>query len=454
MEDLLSYTLGSGREIPEFSVSEISTEIKRFVETAFAKVRVKGEIFGAKRADSGHWYLSLKDENAVLSAVVWKGVALHLPIKPEDGLEVIATGKITTFAGKSSYQLVIESMEVAGTGALLKLLEERKKQFAAEGLFDAAHKKSLPFLPQTIGVVTSASGAVIRDIIHRVRDRFPSHILLWPTPVQGEGAAEKIAAAVEGFNRLSPLGTPRRPDVLIVARGGGSLEDLWPFNEECVIRAVYASQIPVISAVGHETDTMLIDYVSDRRAPTPTGAAEFAVPVRSELLAQLHTLNARLLNGGSRYLAERTTLLQGLARGIPNLEQIRHEAAQKLDDRVERLNVSFKNLLKNKTDKLELSGLKPYYVKNIFEKKQENLNNLLLRLQAVSVDSVLKRGFAWVRDQNGQTIYNVAQAETAQALDIRFHDGSFKTAANTKPKTKKTPQTGKNNAQQTDLFNF
>ncbi len=453
MEDLLSYSRSEPKPVPEFSVSEISGEIKRFVETAFAKVRVKGEIFGAKRADSGHWYLSLKDENAALSAVIWKGVALRLPIKPEDGLEVVATGKITTFAGKSSYQLVIEDMEVAGTGALLKLLEERKKQFAAEGLFDAAHKKPIPFLPQTIGVVTSASGAVIRDIIHRVRDRFPSHILLWPTPVQGEGAAEKIAAAIRAFNTLPTNGSPSRPDVLIVARGGGSLEDLWPFNEECVIRAVYASEIPIISAVGHETDTMLIDYVADRRAPTPTGAAEFAVPVKSELSAQLHTLSARLLNGSRRYLSERTTLLQGLSRGIPNLEQILQEATQKFDDRIERLNLSFKNLLKNKADKLALCGLKPYYVKNIFEKKQENLNNLLIRLQSVSVDSVLKRGFAWVRNQDGQTVYDVAAAQKAKELEIRFYDGSFKANSGSAAKNK-TTKTGQKDALQTDLFNF
>ena len=279
--------------IKEYTVSEISAEIKKCVETRFAHVRIKGEIFGCKRADSGHYYLSLKDENAIIAAVCWRGIAAGLKFKPEDGLEVIATGKITTFAGKSSYQLVIEEMEISGTGALLKLLEERKKQFAAEGLFDTAHKKPIPFLPQTIGVVTSASGAVIRDIIHRVRDRFPSHILLWPTPVQGEGAAEKIAAAINGFNALPQDGNITRPDVIIVARGGGSLEDLWPFNEEIVIRAVYNSEIPIISAVGHETDTMLIDYVSDKRAPTPTGAAEFAVPVKAELEAGLATTQAR-----------------------------------------------------------------------------------------------------------------------------------------------------------------
>ena len=294
MEELNLFTPQETATLPEFTVSEISAAVKKCVESNFSKIRVKGEIFGCKRADSGHYYLSLKDENANLAAVIWKGVALHLSFKPEDGLEVVAVGKITTFAGKSSYQLIIEQLEISGAGALLKLLEERKKQFAAEGLFDPAHKKPLPYLPETIGVVTSASGAVIRDIIHRVRDRFPGHIIVWPTPVQGEGAAEKIAAAIEGFNKLPPDGKIRRPDVLIVARGGGSLEDLWPFNEEVVIRAVYASQIPLISAVGHETDTMLIDYVSDVRAPTPTGAAEFAVPVKAELAMQINNLGLRL----------------------------------------------------------------------------------------------------------------------------------------------------------------
>ena len=228
-------------QIPEFSVTEISAVIKKLMETTFQSVRVRGEISGCKRADSGHYYMSLKDENAVLSAVCWKGVALSLPIKPEDGLEVVVTGRITTFSGKSSYQLVIEKMEVAGSGALLKLLEERKKKFAEEGLFDASHKKQIPFLPQVIGVVTSPTGAVIRDIIHRVRDRFPSRIIVWPTLVQGEGAAAQISAAIEGFNALPENGDIPRPDVLIVARGGGSLEDLWCFNEENVVRAVYNS---------------------------------------------------------------------------------------------------------------------------------------------------------------------------------------------------------------------
>ena len=441
----------------EFTVSEISAEIKRFVEAKFNHVRIRGEIFGGKRADSGHWYLSLKDENAVLSAVIWKGVALHLPFKPEDGLEVIATGKITTFAGKSSYQLVIEQMEIAGTGALLKLLEERKKKFAAEGLFDLSHKKTIPFLPQTIGVVTSASGAVIRDIIHRVRDRFPTPILLWPTPVQGEGAAEKVAAAIRGFNQFPQGGLPK-PDVLIVARGGGSLEDLWPFNEECVIRAVYDSEIPIISAVGHETDTMLIDYVSDKRAPTPTGAAEFAVPVRSELQMQINTLQSRMSNGILRYFAERNNQLEALRRGIPNLSQILAEITQRFDDRVERLQVAFKNLLNGKQAMLERCALKPYYIKNIFEKNQENLKNLLLRLDSVSIDSVLKRGFAWVRNQDMQTIYTVEQAKSAESLDIKLIDGSIKTYPQTENRktegNKEKKVKPKNEKLQIDLFDM
>lgn len=459
MEDLFTAPLNSEKPLPEFSVSEISFEIKRFVETAFSKVRIRGEIFGAKHADSGHWYLSLKDENAALAAVIWKGVASRLKFKPEDGLEVIATGKITTFAGKSSYQLMIEEMEIAGAGALLKLLEERKQKFAAEGLFDPAHKQTLPFLPQTIGVVTSGSGAVIRDIIHRVRDRFPSHILLWPTPVQGEGAAEKIAAAISGFNRLSPDSNPCRPDVLIVARGGGSLEDLWPFNEECVIRAVYASQIPLISAVGHETDTMLIDYVADRRAPTPTGAAEFAVPVKSELSARLATLSARMQTSAQRYFEERRTMLSGLSRGIPNLTQILQEAAQKFDDRSERLHNSFCNLLQNKANLVERINLRPFHITNIITQQNETLHHLAERLQSVSVDSVLKRGFAWIKDERQQTVYSLAQARQASSLAITFHDGTFPCSGKAKlsPASSSHPKpqirTSKNE-QQADLFDF
>ena len=349
-------------EQKEYSVSEISFAIKRCVEDAFSLVRVKGEIFGAKRADSGHWYLSLKDTNTVLAAVCWKGVAATLPVKIEDGLEVVATGKITTFAGKSSYQLVIERLEVAGAGALLKLLEERKQQFLKEGLFDMSHKKPIPYLPKTIGVVTSASGAVIRDIIHRVRDRFPSHIIVWPTPVQGEGAAASIASAIIGFNTIDKTSNIEKPDVLIVARGGGSLEDLWPFNEEVVIRAVYESDIPVISAVGHETDTMLIDYVADVRAPTPTGAAEFAVPVKAELESTLMMIEARRVSAMSRFINILKQQVEGLARGIPNLSQILLEYRERFDERVERLKNALKNFMSAKNKDMESIGLKPYHI--------------------------------------------------------------------------------------------
>ncbi len=413
-------------DLVEYSVSEISFAIKKCVETTFNQVRVKGEIFGAKKADSGHWYLALKDANAVLSAVCWKGVASALNVKIEDGLEVVATGKITTFAGKSSYQLVIERLEIAGTGALLKLLEERKQQFLKEGLFDVAHKKPIPFLPEVIGVVTSASGAVIRDIIHRVRDRFPTRIIVWPTPVQGEGAADKIAAAIKGFNSL-PLNNIPRPDVLIVARGGGSLEDLWPFNEEIVVRAVYDSQIPIISAVGHETDTMLIDYASDKRAPTPTGAAEFAVPVKEELKTGLSVMESRYFNAIYRMLKEYKNQVEGLGRGIPNLEQIVLENQQKLDDRCERLKVSLVNYLNIKKQALSMVGLKPYLINNMFDKNKTILSSLASRIESVSVESVLKRGFAWVTDRHYKTLYDTTHAKRSGELNIRFVDGIVKT---------------------------
>lgn len=412
-------------EIKEYTVSEISTAIKKLVENSFALVRVKGEIFGAKRADSGHWYLSLKDENSLLAAVCWRGVANMLPLKIEDGIEVVASGRITTFNGRSSYQLVIEKLEIAGEGALLKLLEERRQKFLAEGLFAQEHKKPLPYLPRIIGVVTSPTGAVIRDIIHRVRDRFPSRIIVWPTPVQGEGAADKIAAAIRGFNAL-PEESGNRPDVLIVARGGGSLEDLWPFNEEAVVRAVYDSDIPLISAVGHETDTMLIDYAADVRAPTPTGAAELAVPVKKDMYNTLLTTDLRMQNAINRYLGEFRQYIDALGRGIPPLEQLVLENQQKIDDRSERLKLAFANLLKDKDNLLKLTNLKPFYIKNLIEVKKESLKNLSLRLDSVSVESVLKRGFAWVSDGQFKTLYSTAQAKRCDELHIRFVDGIVK----------------------------
>ncbi len=427
-------------EKKEYTVSEVSFAIKRLVETSFSEVRVKGEIFGAKRADSGHWYLSLKDENSLLAAVCWRGVATALPVKIEDGIEVVATGRITTFNGRSSYQLVIEKLEIAGQGALLKLLEERKQKFLQEGLFASEHKKKIPYLPQTIGVVTSPTGAVIRDIIHRVNDRFPVRIIVWPTAVQGEGAAEKIATAIRGFNAL-PIGDTNRPDVLIVARGGGSLEDLWPFNEEVVVRAVYDSEIPLISAVGHETDTMLIDYVADVRAPTPTGAAELAVPVKKDIYNTIMTADLRMRNAIDRYMVEFSQYVMALGRGIPPLQQLILENQQKVDDRTERLQMAFGNLLKDKNNLLWLTELKPFYVRNIINTKTEAMKNLALRLESVSIESVLKRGFAWVSDNKFKTLYNAGDAKRCDMLHIRFVDGIVK-----------VKMMEKNNAVQGDLF--
>ena len=322
---------------PEFRVSEISGAIKRTLEDAFGYVRVRGEVSRPRMPASGHVYLTLKDDKAVLDGVIWRGVAARLSLRPEEGLEVIATGRITTFAGQSKYQLVIEQLELAGEGALLKLLEERKRRLAAEGLFAAERKRSLPYLPETIGVVTSPTGAVIRDILHRLADRFPRHVLVWPVRVQGETAAAEIAAAIHGFEVLRPGGLVPRPDVLIVARGGGSLEDLMAFNEEAVVRAAAAGTIPLISAVGHETDTTLIDFAADRRAPTPTAAAEMAVPVRAELRADLSAIEQRRLAGMVRALEDRRVRLEGLARGLGEPLRLLEAAMQRLDDRGERL---------------------------------------------------------------------------------------------------------------------
>ena len=307
----------------EYSVSEISTALKRTVEENFGNVRVRGEISGYRGPhSSGHAYFSLKDDRARIEAVVWKGTFGKLKFQPEEGMEVIATGKLTTYPGSSKYQIVIESMEPAGAGALMALLEERKRRLAAEGLFDAGRKQLLPFMPAVIGVVTSPTGAVIRDIIHRIADRFPLHIVVWPVRVQGETAGAEVAAAVAGFNALPQGGPIARPDIIIVARGGGSLEDLWGFNDEIVVRAVAASGIPVISAVGHETDWTLIDFAADVRAPTPTGAAEMAVPVRADLQATMANLAARLSGCMSRSMDRKQQALRAAARALPSPDQL------------------------------------------------------------------------------------------------------------------------------------
>lgn len=322
---------GPPANTPEFTVSELSASIKRTVEDAFGQVRVRGELGRVTLAKSGHLYFDLKDANAVLASVMWKGNAAHLSFRPEEGLEVVAEGKLSTFPGQSRYQLIADRMAPAGVGALLAQLERLKAKLAAEGLFEAARKKPIPFLPRVIGVVTSPTGAVIRDILHRLSERFGVRVLLWPTLVQGEKAAAQVAAAVAGFDALAEGGPIPRPDVLIVARGGGSIEDLWAFNDERVARAVAACSIPVISAVGHETDTTLIDFVSDLRAPTPTGAAEKAVPVRAELLAQVQGLEARLTRAIGRTFETDRTRLRAAAARLPRPQTLFAPQSQRLD---------------------------------------------------------------------------------------------------------------------------
>jgi exodeoxyribonuclease VII large subunit len=317
---------------PEYTVSELSSALKRTVEDTYGHVRVRGEISGFRGPHaSGHCYFALKDESAKIEAVIWKGVHGRMRFKPQEGLEVIATGRLTTYPGSSKYQIVIEALEPAGIGALMALMEERKKKLAAEGLFDEARKQLLPWLPEVIGVVTSPTGAVIRDILHRLEDRFPRRVLVWPVRVQGEGSAEQIASAIDGFNALPESGQIPRPDLLIVARGGGSLEDLWSFNEENVVRAAANSMIPLISAVGHETDITLIDFVADKRAPTPTAAAEMAVPVRTELFVEVSSLAARAMVGWRRGHDDRRTELRSAARALPEAGEVLAIPRQKLD---------------------------------------------------------------------------------------------------------------------------
>ncbi|MGH6858677.1 MAG: exodeoxyribonuclease VII large subunit [Phyllobacterium sp.] len=328
----------SASNVAEYTVSEISGALKRTVEDTFGHVRVRGEISGYRGPhSSGHAYFSLKDDRARIEAVIWRGSMSRMRFRPEEGMEVIATGKLTTYPGSSKYQIVIEQMEPAGAGALMALLEERKRKLGAEGLFDAASKQLLPYMPRIIGVITSPTGAVIRDIIHRIADRFPLHVLVWPVRVQGETSGNEVAHAINGFNSLEVNGPLPRPDVLIVARGGGSLEDLWGFNDEAVVRSVAASQIPVISAVGHETDWTLIDLAADVRAPTPTGAAEMAVPVRADLSAHVATLGARLSGGVSRMLDRRRQAQRALARALPSADQLLALPRRHFDETAARL---------------------------------------------------------------------------------------------------------------------
>jgi exodeoxyribonuclease VII large subunit len=323
--------------LTELTVSELSIALKRTIENAYDHVRVRGELGKVSYHSNGHVYFDLKDDRASISGVIWRNVSPHIKLRLEAGLEVIVTGRITTYPGRSQYQIVVESLEAAGLGALMALVEERKKKLAAEGLFDAARKQLLPFLPNVIGVVTSPTGAVIRDILHRLADRFPRHVLLWPVRVQGEGSATEVASAIDGLNSLAPDGPIPRPDLIIVARGGGSLEDLWSFNEEIVVRAAANSMVPLISAVGHETDVTLIDFAADKRAPTPTAAAEMAVPVRTELLDHIDSFARRALACWHRSQQTRRTELRAVVRGLPNTEQFMAWPRQRLDHVTTRL---------------------------------------------------------------------------------------------------------------------
>ncbi len=427
----------------EFTVTEISHALKRSIEDRFGNVRVRGEISGFRGAhSSGHCYFSLKDEGAKLDAVIWRGSFNRLRSKLQEGLEVIATGKLTSYPGKSSYQIIIENVEPAGVGALMALLDERRRKLAAEGLFDAERKKPLPYLPQKIGVITSPTGAVIRDILHRLNDRFPRHVLVWPVRVQGETAAMEVVNAINGFNAMA-----QKPDVLIVARGGGSLEDLWPFNDEAIVRAVAASGIPIISAIGHETDTTLIDHVADWRAPTPTAAAERAVPVRVDLLSETTSLLARQRRAIARVMQDRKLRLQSAGRALPKPDDMLAIARQRLDAAVGRLAPSIKSnvqrhrlLLVRSAGRLSLNTLQARVTEarrrlpevssrshrallQLLAKRRDRFSGEAKLLQAMSYRSILARGFAVVRDSEGQPIRAAASVHPHAALEIEFNDG-------------------------------
>lgn len=451
--------------VPEYSVSELSGAIKKTVESTFGYVRVRGELGRVSRPASGHLYMDLKDDKAVLNGVMWKGTASKLTIRPEQGLEVICTGKLTTFPGQSRYQIVISSMEPAGVGALMALLEERRKKLHAEGLFDEARKQLLPHLPQVIGVVTSPSGAVIRDILHRLSDRFPRHVLVWPTPVQGEKAAAQIAAGIAGFNALEPGGDIPRPDVIIVARGGGSIEDLWPFNEEVVVRAASDSLIPLISAVGHETDTTLIDFASDRRAPTPTAAAEMAVPVRADLISDLMNLDRRMVSASARSMSERRERLRGLARAIPKPQDMMGLAQQRFDNAAARLSQSLMGHVRSHRTKYDgiAARLRPEQMRTRMEASHQRLQELKARsanaiqarlarqgerlsssgkmLEVLSYKNTLGRGYALVHGPDGSIVRSASSIEHGLEAEIEFADGrapaTFGAGA---PTPKATPQ--------------
>jgi exodeoxyribonuclease VII large subunit len=417
--------VAAGDNSPALSVSELSGALKKTIESAFGYVRVRGEISGFKRHGSGHCYFTLKDENACIDAVIWRGNAAALAFLPEDGAEVIATGKLTTYPGRSKYQIVVDRMEIAGEGALLALLEKRRKALAAEGLFAAERKRKLPFLPRVIGVVTSPTGAVIRDILHRLEDRCPTRVILWPVPVQGEGAAAKIAAAIRAFATIEP-----KPDLLIVARGGGSIEDLWAFNEEEVVRAAADSPIPLISAVGHETDTTLIDHAADRRAPTPTAAAEIAVPVRGELLAQLSQLEHRSQHCLARRVHHCRDRFDLTICRWPQPQAIFAPMAQRLDELGERLPRSLGARAGTARADLNLVAgrLRGELIEQRIARLSEKLAAAWKMAELAHPERPLRKGYVRVTSRDGKTLTTAADARAARLLTLRFGDGSIDAA--------------------------
>ena len=425
----------------EYSVSEISTILKKHIENNFSRVRIKGEVSGFKIAPSGHVYLSLKDKDSVLSAIIWKGVYAQNNIKLEDGLEIICTGNITTFSGQSKYQIIVQSISLAGLGNLMLLLEKQKQQFLKEGLFDASHKQLLPYLPKQIGIITSITGAVIKDIIHRIKDRFPINIVIWSVLVQGDKSAQEIEKAIKGFNNLD-----NKPDLLIIARGGGSIEDLWGFNEEIVVRAAFASKIPIISAVGHETDTTLLDFVADKRAPTPTAAAEMAVPVKADLEMNVSNISHRLNITLRNFAVVKKNSLNLLYKSMPQLNNILMNKSQKFDDLSLRLIQAKKIFLEIKKSKFDNVSSNMRAPKNIISELRNKLNiqNIILNselkkylnniekhteqiskmLNSLSYKNTLQRGYSIIRQQD--KIITKKSDLSNNSIVIEFHDGQVK----------------------------
>jgi exodeoxyribonuclease VII large subunit len=433
--------------ILELSVTELSFALKRTLEEGFSLVRVRGEIGKVSRPGSGHLYFDLKDEGACIAAVVWRTNLYRIRFKPEQGMEVVVTGRITTFPSQSKYQLSVDTLEPAGAGALMAMLEERRRKLAAEGLFDAARKVKLPFLPRVIGVITSPTGAVIRDILHRLAERFPRRVIVWPVRVQGEGSAAEVAAAIRGFNALPEAGVVPRPDLIIVARGGGSIEDLWGFNEEIAVRAAADSVIPLISAIGHETDITLLDHAADHRAPTPTAAAERAVPVRSELREMVTLLALRQRGAVVRLLEERRTRLRSAGRGLPKPQDLLALARQRLDTAAGRLGLALRAnttihrgelarvaarlslrpvgqmVVRHRETVARLSAQSRRSLGRSLEQRRDRLGHLTKLLVALSYPSVLARGFVLVRDSAETPVLSAGALAPGAAVTLEFHDG-------------------------------